>query len=76
MKSKFSLVVGSVLALAITATEPARAMGHAESCNCMWQDPVKLPPQITIASKSNVLIGTGLLIGLAVIPFARRRKSW
>jgi hypothetical protein len=66
-----------VLALAITATEPARAMGYSDSCHCMWQDPMQPPPQTTIASKINVLIGTGLLLGLALIPFAwQRPKSW
>jgi hypothetical protein len=84
MKSKTSIIVGSVLALTITATEPATAKGfatvHTLGCyDCTWNDPVQLPPQITVASKSNVLIGTGLLMVLALIPFAwhtRRRKSW
>jgi len=71
MKSNTRIIIGSVLALAITATEPA-ATGHTESCNCMW-DPVQTSPQTTIASKSNVLIGTGLLFGLALTPFAWRR---
>ena len=72
MKSNTRIIIGSVLALAIAATEPARAMGHTESCNCMW-DPVQTSPQTTIASKSNILIGTGLLFGLALIPLAWRR---
>jgi hypothetical protein len=46
MKSKISVIVGSVLALAITATEPV----HAKGCDCTRQDlgvdkPVQLPPQ-------------------------------
>jgi hypothetical protein len=70
MKSKTSIIVGPVLALAITATEPVRAMGHTDSCHCTWEDPVHPPPQTTIASKTNVLIETGLLFGLGLIPFA------
>ena len=46
MKSKISVIVGLVLALAITATEPV----HAKGCDCARQDlsvdkPVQLPPQ-------------------------------
>jgi len=67
MKSKFGLIVGSVLALAITATEPVMAKGsatvHTLGCDCIWKDPVQLRPQVTITSKSNVLIvGTALRI--------------
>ena len=50
MKSKISIIVGSVLALAITATEPV----HAKGCDCTRQDlsvdqSVQLPPQIRVA---------------------------
>ena len=46
MKSKISVIVGSVLALAITATEPV----HAKGCDCIGPNSsvdksVQLPPQ-------------------------------
>jgi hypothetical protein len=60
MKSKISVIVGSVLALAITATAPV----YAKGCDCTGQQdssvdkPVQLPPQtppqpINSAPKSN-----------------------
>ena len=56
MKSNVNVIVGSVLALAITATAPVHAKGGA----CTGQDlsvdkPAQLPPQIPInfAPKSN-----------------------
>ena len=59
MKSKISVIVGSVLALIVglvlaltnTATEPVLAKG----CGCIWQDgkPAQLPPQLPTALESN-----------------------
>jgi hypothetical protein len=64
MKSKISVIVGSVLAVAITATGSVTAtesmmiresvaatesVTATESCNCIWPDPMQLPPQKRVA---------------------------
>ena len=51
MKSNFGIIVGSVLALAITATEPM----HAKGCDCIGPNlsvdkPVPAPPQVPVNS--------------------------
>ncbi len=46
MKSKISVIIGSVLALAITATEPVHAKGSDYTGQDVSVDnPVQLPPQ-------------------------------
>jgi hypothetical protein len=50
MKSKISVIVGSVLALAITATEPVHAKGSDYTAQDLSLDqPVQPPPQIRVA---------------------------
>ena len=50
MKSKISVIVGSVLALAITATEPLHAKGSDYTGQELSVDQsVQLPPQIRVA---------------------------
>jgi hypothetical protein len=50
MKSKISVIVGSVLALAITATEPVHAKGSDYTGQDVSGDQsVQLPPQIRVA---------------------------
>jgi hypothetical protein len=51
MKSKISVIFGSVLALTITATEPM----HAKGCDCIGPNlsadkPVPKPPQVPVNS--------------------------
>jgi hypothetical protein len=50
MKSKISVIVGSVLALAITATEPVHAKGSDCTGQGLSAEPVQLPPQSPISS--------------------------
>jgi hypothetical protein len=50
MKSKISVMVASVLALAITAAEPVYAKGSNYTAQDLSLDqPVQLPPQVRVA---------------------------
>jgi hypothetical protein len=57
MKSKISVIVGSVLALAITATEPVHAKGSDCTGQGLSAEPVLLPPQSPISSPGDLGAG-------------------
>ena len=65
MKSKISVIVGSVLALAITATAPV----YAKGCDCIGKQdlsvgkPVQVPPQPTNSAPKSKAPGADRVAG-------------